>query len=171
VPEFSAVCVRARARKISDPVKIAVRLAHNRVEEKRTRKAPASTRSRATMKPYVTPQGAGRYVRSCREAARSRRMAQGPRPAAKSPRAKTEAKAGKRRSRRDQEEVRLRKSPPAFVRSGALRLLATKRKAFAPGLADRRLLVPWIEIIARPGRCSGELSEGAGRAAGRRRRG
>jgi len=91
VPEFSAVAFALEPGKVSDPVKSQFGWHVIKVEEKRSRQAPAFDQVKGQIETYVTRKAQADYVAKLREAAKVERMDKPAEPAAK-PDAKTDAK-------------------------------------------------------------------------------
>jgi peptidyl-prolyl cis-trans isomerase C len=91
VPEFSAVAFALEPGKVSDPVKSQFGWHVIKVEEKRSRQAPAFDQVKGQIETYVTRKAQADYVAKLREAAKVERMDKSAEPAAK-PDAKTDAK-------------------------------------------------------------------------------
>src|SRR3954447_5556633 len=91
VPEFSAVAFALEPGKVSDPVKSQFGWHVIKVEEKRSRQAPAFDQVKGQIETYVTRKAQADYVTKLREAAKVERMDKTAEPAAK-PDAKTDAK-------------------------------------------------------------------------------
>jgi peptidyl-prolyl cis-trans isomerase C len=91
VPEFSAVAFALDPGKVSDPVKSQFGWHVIKVEEKRSRQAPAFDQVKGQIETYVTRKAQADYVAKLREAAKVERMDKSAEPAAK-PDVKTDAK-------------------------------------------------------------------------------
>jgi peptidyl-prolyl cis-trans isomerase C len=91
VPEFSTVAFALEPGKVSDPVKSQFGWHVIKVEEKRSRQAPAFDQVKGQIETYVTRKAQADYVAKLREAAKVERMDKSAEPAAK-PDAKTDAK-------------------------------------------------------------------------------
>src|SRR3954469_12952509 len=91
VPEFSAVAFALEPGKVSDPVKSQFGWHVIKVEEKRSRQAPAFDQVKGQIETYVTRKAQADYVAKLREAAKVERMDKPAEPAAK-PDVKTDAK-------------------------------------------------------------------------------
>src|SRR3979411_3205477 len=89
VPEFSAVAFALEPGKVSDPVKSQCGWHVIKVEEKRSRQAPAFDQVKGQIETYVTRKAQADYVAQLREAAKVERMDNPAEPAAK-PDAKTD---------------------------------------------------------------------------------
>jgi len=91
VPEFSTVAFALEPGNVSDPVKSQFGWHVIKVEEKRSRQAPAFDQVKGQIETYVTRKAQADYVAKLREAAKVERMDKSAEPAAK-PDAKTDAK-------------------------------------------------------------------------------